>query len=161
MARWSAGQNALTFVPVADATNYTSAGFAALQGGTSTQYINVLEVFLGGLSTASTPSQMVVARDSTVGATLTVGTFAALHPSTAALGTNPVAFSTASTKPQRSATLYLLTPAFNSFGGIVRWVAAPGEELGMLGNAASLGEMSISSVSGAAICSAHMIVEPF
>ncbi len=102
-----------------------------------------------------------MARDSTVGATLSGGTTAALDPATAALGSPPVFFTTATTKPQRSATLYLLSLAFNAFGGIVRWAATPGYELGMLGNTASFGEMSVSTVTGAGPMGTHILFEPF
>ena len=163
MARWSANQTNLTPVAVADATNFTDAGYMAIQGGSTTQFINVLEVFMGGIATSSAPSAMVVARDSTVGVTLSVGRLAALHPSTAALAAPPVAFSTATTKPQRSATLSLLQLGFNAFGGNVRWVAAPGEEIGMLGNTASLGEISTSSLNTGTpgAINHHYILEPF
>lgn len=163
MAKWSGSQSNFTPVAVADATNFTSAGFLAVQGGSTTQRINVLEVYMGGLASASAPAQMCVARDSTVGATLSGGFNAALDPSTAALGAPVVAFSAASTKPQRSATLQLLQLGFNAFGGVVRWLAAPGEEIGMLGNTASLGELSLSHLSTGTpgLMSAHFIFEPF
>lgn len=163
MAKWSGAINNWTPVAVADATNFTSAGFMALQGGSSTQRIDVQEVYMGGLAGASAPAQMQVARDSTVGATLSGGTNAALDPATAALAAPQVLFGTASTKPQRSATLILLNLAFNAFGGIVRWVAAPGEELKMLGNAASFGELSLShGASGTpGLMASHFIYETF
>ena len=163
MARWSANETTWTPTAVADTTNFTDTGHMSFQGGTSTQRINILEVFMGGQAGASSPSIMLVARDSTVGATLSVGRFAALDAATAALGTNPIVFNTATTKPQRSATLSLLNLSFNAFGGIVRWVAAPGEELGMLGNTASLGEISLSAYTGGTpgLMGSHFIVEPF
>jgi hypothetical protein len=163
MARWSANVPTWTPLAVADATNFTDAGHMSLQGGTSTQRINLLEVYMGGQAGASSPSIMLIARDSTVGATLSVGRLAALDPATAALSTNPVVFNTATTKPQRSSTLSLLNLSFNAFGGIVRWVAAPGQEIGMLGNTASLGEISLSAYTGGTpglMCS-HFILEPF
>lgn len=163
MARWSANEANWTPVAVADATNFTDAGYHALQGGSTTQRSNVLEMFMGGLAGASAPCAMALARDSTVGATLSIGRLAALDPSTAALAAPPVTFNTATTKPQRSATLSLLMLAFNAFGGIVRWVAAPGEEIGMLGNTASLGEVSLSSLNTGTpgALTSHMIFEPF
>lgn len=163
MAKWSGSQSNFTPVAVADATNFTSAGFLALQGGSTTQRVNVLEVYMGGLASASAPAQMCVARDSTIGLTLSGGFNAALDPSTAALAAPVVAYSTASTKPQRSATLQLLQLGFNAFGGVVRWLAAPGEEIGMLGNTASLGELSLSHLATGTpgLMSAHFIFEPF
>ena len=93
-----------------------------------------------------------------------MGRLAALDPATAALAAPPVVFNTATTKPQRSATLSLLNLSFNAFGGIVRWVAAPGQELGMLGNtAALLGELSLSAFTGGTpgLMGSHFIFEPF
>jgi len=164
MARWSATQNNWTPTAVADTTAFTNTGYFALQGGSSTQRTNILELYMGGLAGASAPAQMLLARDSTTGATsLSGGTIAALDPASANLTSMPVQFSTSTTKPQRSSTLYLLTPAFNAFGGIVRWVAAPGEEIGMLGNTASLGETSLShgSAGTPGLMACHFIFEVF
>lgn len=164
MARWVATQNNWTPTAVADTTNYTNSGYFALQGGSSTQRSNILEVYMGGLASASAPAQMLLARDSTVGATsLSGGTLAAIDPSSAALAAPPVQFSTSTTKPQRSSTAYLLTLGFNAFGGVVRWVAAPGQEIGMLGNTASNGEISLShGASGTpGLMACHIMFEPF
>lgn len=165
MARWSATQNNWTPTAVADTAAYTNSGYFALQGGSSTQFINLVELYMGGLAGASAPAQMLLARDSTVGATgISGGTLASLHPSTAALGAPPIQFSTSTTKPQRSSTLYLLTPVFNAFGGEVIWKATPGvEEIGILGNTASLGEISLSHAATGTpgLMSCHFIFEPF
>ena len=166
MARWSANRNNWTPVAVADTTNMTAAGFMALQGGSSTQRNNVLEIYMGGLASASAPAQMLFARDSTVfaGATSNAVKVVALDPATAALAAPPLGQDVGSTTlPQRSSTLYLLTLGFNAFGGIVRWVAAPGEEIGILGNTASLGEVSLSSGSAGTpgLMNSHFIFEPF
>jgi hypothetical protein len=166
MAKWSATRNNWTPVAVADTTNMTAAGFTALQGGSSTQRLNLLEIYMGGLAAAAAPAQMILARDSTVfaGATSNAVKNAALDPSTAALAAPPLAQDVGSTTlPQRSSTLYLLTLAFNAFGGIVRWLAAPGEEIGILGNTASNGEVSLSSGSAGTpgLMSSHFIYEPF
>jgi hypothetical protein len=166
MAKWAMGIRNHTPVAVADATNFTDAGYEALQGGSTTQRIDVQEVQVGGLASSSAPAQMVVGRDSTVAATgisHASGYNAALDPATAALAAPQTALNTSTTKPQRSSTLQLLQLGFNAFGGLIRWVAAPGEELKMLGNAASFGELSVSH--GAAgtpgLCSVHMVYETF
>lgn len=162
MAKISSNQPTWTPVAVADTTNMTDAGYHALQGGSSTQVNNIIEVAMGGQAGASSPCIMMVARDSTVGATLSVGRQAAMNPATAALAAPPVTFNTATTKPQRSATLSLLNLSFNAFGGIYRWVAAPGEEIGMLGNTASFGELSLSAYTGGTpgLLGSHIILEP-
>jgi hypothetical protein len=162
MAKWAFNQNTFTPVAVADTTGMTSAGYVALQGGSSTQRIAVSEIFLNGQATSSTVNQVAVARDSTVGATLSGGNGTnALDPATAALTNPPVGYSTATTQPKRLAAGYLLSLGFNAFGGIVRWAATPGYELGMLGNTANNGELSISTVAGTGAMGAHILFEPF
>lgn len=162
MAKWYASTQAITPVAVADATNYTSGGFFALQGGSTTQVTKVTEIYMGGQATSSAPTPMILARDSTVGATLSGGFIAQADPATAALAAPMVQFNTATTKPQRSATLQLLQLSFNAFGGVIRWVAAPNFEIGMLGNAASNGELSLSCMTGGTPGSltAHIGFEP-
>lgn len=164
MARWSALKNNWTPVAVADATNFTDGGYMAIQGGSATQRVNLLEVYMGGLAAAAAPAQMLLARDSTVGATSLTGVLTtALDASTAALAAPPPAFSASTTKPQRSATAQLLALAFNAFGGVVRWVAAPGQEIGLITATASAGEISLSSASGGTpgLMGSHFIYEPF
>ena len=56
---------------------------------------------------------------------------------------------TTTTDPQRSATLgHVLNLSFNAFGGIVRWLAAPGEEIAMIGLAADTGSVALSAFTG-------------
>ena len=154
-----------TPVVVLDTVSYTDNGYQGLMGGSGTQLLKVIEIFMGGLASASAVTNMVFSRDSTVQATPTALTTAQsdapLDPSTVALSAPPIAFTASTTKPQRSATLGLLTLPFNAFGGLVRWVAAPGEEIGVLGNTASLGEVSLSAYSGApGAIGSHIIYEP-
>lgn len=167
MAKWSFAVEGFTPVAVADTTNYTDNGYMGLMGGSSTQRIDVSEVYIGGLAGSSTPTPMVLGRDSTVQATptslTTAQSNAALDPATAALAAPQVAFTASTTKPQRSATLAKIMLALNAFGGIVRWVAPPGGEVKMLGNTASLGEVSLSCYTGGTpgLVAAHIIYEPF
>jgi hypothetical protein len=159
-----------TFTPTAtaDATNLVdNTYFGFIQGANATQRINIQEVYLGGQAGASSPTIMVLARDSTVAAgTPALGTNqtdAALDSATAALAAPPITGNTVvTTKPQRSATAQLLNLSFNAFGGIVRWVAAPGEEISQAGNAASLGETSLSAFTGGTpgLMGGHIIYEP-
>jgi hypothetical protein len=163
MAQWTASKNNWTPVAVADTTAFTDGGYVAIQGGTSTQRVIVSEVYMGGLAGASSPAQMILSRDSTVGVTALTGVLTeGKDPSSAALGSPPLAFSASTTKPQRSATRQLLMLAFNAFGGVVRWVAPPGGEIGLLGNTASLGEVSLSHASTGTpgLLSTHLVYEP-
>lgn len=166
MAKWSFKKATWTPVAVADTTNFTDAGYMGLMGGSTTQRLSIIEIYMGGQAAASSPTLMIFSRDSTVQATPTAlgagESNAAFDPSTAALAAPMVAFTASTTKPQRAATLGLLNVSFNAFGGIVRWVAAPGEEIGVLGNTASLGEVSLSAYTGGTpgLMGAHIIYEP-
>lgn len=163
MARWSANEVTWTPVAVADTAAFTDTGYMALQGGSSTQRIRIHEIYMGGQDTTSKPCIMLVARDSTVGVTLSVGRLAALDPATQPLTAPPVVFNTATTKPQRSSTLSLLNLSFNAFGTVVRWVApTDSDALVLLGNTASFGEISLSAFTGGTpgLVGSHFILEP-
>ena len=133
-----------------------------------TQRVNITEVFMGGQAGSSAPSIMVLARDTTVAVTISLSagpiqTDAPLDAATAALAAPPLVGSTATTKPQRSATAILLNLSFNAFGGLVRWLAAPGEEISIVGNTQPLGEVSLSAATGGTtgLMGGHIIYEPF
>ena len=166
MAKRIVSITTITPTATADTTNLVDATYPfLLQGGSSTQRNNVLEIYMGGQAGASAPTYMVLGRDSTVAATNSNGTGqtdAALDAATAALAAPPLTGNTNTTKPQRSATLHLLNLSFNAFGGIVRWVANPGEEISIVGNTASLGEVSLSAFTGGTpgAMGCHMIYEP-
>jgi hypothetical protein len=122
------------------------------------------EVYLGGEDTASTPTQAILARTSTlsVGA-LSVGNLSLMDAISTAPGTTPNWGSTAATTfPQRSSTAYLLQLSLNTFGGIARWQARYGEEISLLGvaaPAAPAAEVCLSSKAGTGKTSGHMIFE--
>ena len=166
MARRSFKVATWTPVAVADTVNMTNSGYMGVMGGSTTQVVKISEIYMGGQATASAPSLMIVSRDSTVQATptaLTTGeSDAALNPATAALAAPPVTFVASTTKPQRSATLGLLNLSYNAFGGIVRWIAPEDSELMLLGNTASLGEISLSAYTGGTpgLTGSHIIYEP-
>jgi hypothetical protein len=135
--RLAAGIPTWTPVAVADTANMTDGGHQTIQGGVSTQRSELREVYMGGQAGASSPSIMVLGRNSTVGATLTALRLAPLDPSSVLIANPPVNYGASTTKPQRSATLgMLLNLSFNAFGGIVRWVNGPDEVISMLGAAA-------------------------
>lgn len=170
MAFWSASHKSITPTATGDTTNLVDSTYPfAILGGSSTQKINVSEIFIGGQAGSSTPTLMVFGRDSQVGSgSLTADTNllnAAIDSATAALAAAQSVFNKAATnKPQRSSTLGgLLTLNLNCFGGIVRWVCQPRGEIVLLGNSASFGELSLSAFTGgtAGALGAHMIYEPF
>jgi hypothetical protein len=163
MARYSFSSQSVTAVAVADTAAFTDNGYLGfLQGGSATMQLRVSEVQSGGESTSSAVAIWVFGRDSTVAATGISGGFnAATDGSTTAPGTLAVFGRVSTTKPQRSATLgHLVTHSYNAFGGLARWQARQGEELTILGNTASLGEMSYSAFTGGGgIASGHIHYE--
>lgn len=166
MARYSGNFTSVTATAIADTTALTDNNYLYnIQGGSSTQRIAISEVMEGGEAAASAVMIHKLARNSTASASLVAGTGgkvpvlidgSATAPASAPLGGN-----SATTDPQRSSTLHLLNFSFNAFGGIVRWVASPGNEIQMVGNTASLGDTSLSGFTGtgAAAVSGHIIFE--
>ncbi len=166
MAKWSFSNPSWTPVSVNDTTTMTANGACFLQGGGTAQRINVMEVYAAGQASASAVTPLVLARDSTVGVTsITLGTSgknAPLDVHTVALAAPQVAGFSATTMPQRAATLHLINLGLNAFGGIVRWLAAPGEEINLFGNAVNVGELSLSAIGGSpGAIGTHIIYEPF
>lgn len=161
MARYTLTFQSKTMVAVADTAAFTDNGYATfLQGGGATMQLKVNEIYLGGEDTASTPTTMVFARDSTVAATAISGNMNALVDAVStAPGTVAVFGSVSTTKPQRSSTLHLLQLSLNTYGGIARWQARYGEEITTYGASASLGEVSLSSVTGTGKVSGHILYE--
>lgn len=166
MAKRSLSLTTFTPTATADTANLVDATyFGIIQGGSATQRIEVQEIYLGGQAAASAPTIMTLARDSTIAVTVSLGTGqndAALDGAVAALAAPPVVGNTATTKPQRSSTAKLLNLSFNAFGGIVRWVAAPGEEVRITGASANTGELSLSAFTGGTpgAMGGHIIYEP-
>jgi hypothetical protein len=163
--RFSLSTTSVTPTATADTTNLANTTYLGLlQGGNTTMRLNIAEIYMGGeAAAASSPTIMVLARDSTVGATVVAGSTrtALLDGSGTAPATTAVSGNSATTLPQRSATLHLLHLSFNAFGGIVRWVARPGEEPSVVGNTASLGEVSLSAFTGGTpgAMSSHILYE--
>lgn len=152
----------------ADGSSLTTLQYMALQGGTSTQISFVDEVYLGGQATSSAPVIMLLGHDSTVMATPTAlstpNSNGPLHPSAGVLTAPAVGAITASTQAIRSNSVSLAKKnfTFNAFGGIVRVnYANTQDRMGILGNTASLGEVSLSAFTGStsAAVGAHIIYE--
>lgn len=162
MARYSATWSTITAVAVADTVAFTAGqlpGF--LRCGGATQQLKINEVYIGGEDTASTPTAFILARTSTISVgALSVGNNALLDFNSTAPGTVAGWGSTAATTfGQRSSTLYLLQPSFNTFGGISRWQARYGEEITSFGNTATGGEVCLSAKTGTGKTSGHILYE--
>ena len=164
MARYSASFTSVTTAAAADGANLANTSYPAIaQGGTSTQRLNLIEIYMGGESASSAPQIIVLGRDSVVGATVVAGSTrnALLDASGTAPATVAVVGNSATTLPQRSTTLHLLHLTLNAFGGIVRWQSRQGEEPSVLGNTQPLGEVSLSAYTGttAGVISGHILYE--
>lgn len=157
-----------TWTPTAQADGVLTGSYQALTGGTSTQNLTVIEIYMGGQAGASSVNVMTFARSSTVGITPTAlstpNSDGPMHGATAPLAAVPIAYVAATTAPNRSpaVTIARLNLTFNSFGGIVRWVAAPGEEWTIVGNAVNVSESVLSAQTGgtAGALGSHIIYEP-
>jgi hypothetical protein len=165
--------NNWTPVAVADATNFTNNGYAALQNGTSdtNSLTLVQEIMIQGGAAASAVNNMFFARDSTLGATLaaltTPNSAGPNYPNARPFAANqtPVGFISATTVPQRSSSVSVakLPLTLNTFGGIIRWQAAPGypqgEEWAIFGTGTTNAESSISSFTGTGAVTSTIIYE--
>jgi hypothetical protein len=162
---------AATWTPTATADNSTLANgtYMAIGAGSSTQMLNVLEIYQGGQATASAVNIMQFARDLVLASTPTALTTpngdGPMNGATAALSAPVVTCVAATTGPSRTNTgaTARLNLSFNAFGGVVRWVAAPGEEWTIIGTSVSISESSLSAFTGGnvGLMGAHIIYEPF
>lgn len=162
---------AASFTPTATADNaaLANATYMAIGAGSTTQSLNVIEIYEGGQASASSINIMMFARDLVLAATPTA--LAApngdgpMSTASAALAAPPLTNTAATTGPSRTntATTARLNLSFNAFGGIVRWVAAPGEEWNITGQTVSVSESSLSAYTGGSpgLMGAHIVYEPF
>lgn len=135
-----------------------------IRGGGSTQVINYQELYIAGEDAASTANEVVFGRSVTqVGSGTAGGTTAQLADAaaTAPATTAVVGNTNATNKPQRTVAGQLLSPALNTFGGIVRWVVPNGVRVTTVGNAAGAtgGEATLSTIVGGGKTSGHVIFE--
>jgi len=171
MTKRSFASNAWTTgTGTADNVQVTSAQYQSLDPGSAAQLIQVQEIYVGGLSTASAVQNLQFRRTGTAG---TGGATALASPNSdgplntfaAAVTTVPiaaVAYATNQPIPSNTTTLARLNLAMNAFGGIVRWVAAPGEEWWMVGTGAGqAATLSNNTGSGTGTVSSHIIYELF
>lgn len=165
MAKRSVSHRSITPTATADTVNLVDSTYPfALQGANATQLNTIGEIEIGGQAGSSSPTIMILGRDTTVGVTLTADATmndAPLKGSNGALAAPALTFNKATTKPQRSVTAALLNLSLNAYGGLIRWVAPPGGEIQVVGNTQPLGEMSLSALTGGTpgLLGAHMIYE--
>lgn len=164
MAKYSTNWSSLTMTATNDTTTFANSVFCAIGSNAAAQMIKISEVYIGGeASSSSTPAAIVVARDSTNGvAPSGTGVRTALTDAMAtAPATVPTGFTQAGTNSQRSATAHLLHLSFNAYGGIVRWVSSPDQNITAATATAPNSEISISTLSAstAPVASGHFLFE--
>lgn len=147
-------------------TTATSSTYQAIRNGGPTMQTTIYEIYIGGQASASAINGMCFTRNATVATTPT-----ALTTTTATDGfmasnaglpaSSIVTFVAASTGGIRSTatTEARLNLSLNAFGGIVRWVAAPGEEWGLLGTAAGVESTLIAQTGSPGLQGSHIVYE--
>lgn len=161
MAQYNTNASGWTPVNHADAaTALANNSYQALRTTTATNMARVVEVFIGGEATSSTVNRMAYRRCSTNAGTPVAVTPAPLSAMTA-VASVAAGYVTATTGPTIAnlANGHLLNLAFNAFGGVIRWVAAPGEEIYNMGTTANNSESVLDSISGTGLVSTHLIFE--
>jgi hypothetical protein len=153
----------------ADAATISNNNYMNIGASNAAIGLLVSEIYIGGQGSASAPSIMMFARNSTQIATPAAlpapsgdGPLATLTGPTQAQQGSITAI-TATTGPQRSASVSAprLNLSLNLFGGIVRWVAYPGEEWQIQGVTVNVSESSLSAFTGstAALAGSHIVYE--
>ena len=140
-----------TWTPTAQADGVLTGAYQALVPGTSSQLVNVSEIYEGGQAGASAVNAMTWTHSSTLGITPTAlstpNSQGPMSGVTVTIASPPVGYVAATTAPNRSPGIGIarMNLTFNAFGGIVRWVAYPGEEWGMYGTAVNVSESVLSA----------------
>jgi hypothetical protein len=152
----------------------TSSTYMAIKGGNGTQIIDVLEVLISGMASASTVAALDLARANPI--EVGAPTIAAPHsdggmnPSITLLSSanTPVVFDAAATTqptPSNTVTDAKLNLGLNLFGGILRWNAAPTQQWWVVGNTAPGGETVLwnNGLGGGAagLGNVHIMYEPY
>lgn len=158
--KYSSAVSSWTPTATTDGSQLTGSGYHALRTAAATDKAKVMEVGVQGEATSSTVNVMSVRRHTTASTTPTNRVPTPLNPYSQASVFQ--GFITASTNPTVAAlaTLqHLLNISLNAFGGLARWVAAPDEELHIVGTSANNNEVSLASQSGTGVVSSHFVVE--
>ena len=174
MAKYSAQFASVPFAVTALGSSISTTGtnsFMGLIGGVATGGLKVSEIFIGGeAASASQVASMAFSRATTLAATLTAGLatiiltdiFAAPPTTAPSVGTQWVT----TTAPIASANA-LLHLSYNAYGGIVRWVSSPDQNITAFGTAQYVngtqgvgGELILTQIAGtASTMSGHILFE--
>jgi hypothetical protein len=160
-----------TYTPTATATQFAANTFMGMQGANATQVCDVLEILVAGNATSSTIGGFVFAPSHVAATTPTAlaspNTDGPMNVSATALASPYLTFVTATTRPttMSTATIPVVNLGLNTFGGIIRWNAAPTQQVTTVGNALDLGSWALfnfTSAGGASTtANCHIIYEPY
>jgi hypothetical protein len=143
-----------------------------VQTSALSQLCDVLEILISGTSSASTIGAFGLVRCSTSAATpttlVTPNTEGPMYPNATALTTTIGFGITATTPPipSNAVTNAILNLGLNTFGGIIRWNAAPTQQWQLMSNV-TVGQCSVlinmtaSGGSATAPANAHIMYEPY
>jgi len=157
MAKYSANMQGVTLSTTNDF--HTLVTTATLQGSV----LRVIEVWIAGEAGASTVARIAVNRPGTNGITIgaTVQTPEKVDPASVAaafsIAGSATTVSSWSTQPVLS-TNDVISPSFNAFGGVVRWVAPPDSEI-IVGSQGAVANLSFRSRNGTPNVAGHILVE--
>ena len=158
MSQYTHGAVGWTPVNHADgASALANNSYHAVRSANAADIQRIVEVFVGGEATSSTVNRMALRRLSTNATTPTNQTPAPLNYASAA--SNAQGYVAAATGPTIASTAHLLNLAFNAFGGLIRWVAAPGEEIYFGTATAPNAEINLDSISGTGLVSTDIKFE--
>jgi hypothetical protein len=168
----------LTWAPSALNAQATTSNYMSILGITATQVIDIDEVLISGTASASTIGAFAVVPQGTLG---TGGATALAAPATdgamqsnatPVIQTTAIAYTTNQVIPTNSTASPRINLGLNTFGGIIRWNAAPTQQMTMIGNAVyaagppvTFGAVvlfNMTAGTGASTtANAHIIYEPY
>lgn len=118
----------------------TTASAVGLRGGSASLLAKISEIYMGGeAASSSTPASMAFGRISNLNSgtdsTTAAGVLTDIMGSAQATNVAPLTVTAWTTSgPTLAATGVLLRLSFNAYGGIVRWVSSPDQQITMTGN---------------------------
>jgi hypothetical protein len=173
MAKYSSQFSSVTMAVSPLGSAVTSAtgvnGFMGLLNASSTGLAKISEVYMGGeAASASQVASMALTRATTLANTATAGLATSIltDATATAPASTPLAFTqwvtTAAPVGSANALLHL---SYNAYGGIVRWVSSPDQNITLFGTAAFTtqgtgGEVLLTQIAGtASAMSGHILYE--
>lgn len=151
MAQYTASRGAVTVVTTASTTD-----LIVIEAGSS-RMLKILEVGWGGEATTTTALRTRLALASTAGTSIT-GTVDVVKQIPATDPTNAFVTGTSSTSPTYAAGNLIPFSSWNAHGGVVRWLANPGEEFVLVQAVTGGKQVALRNENGVAQISCGLVV---